>query len=112
MVGERDVLPGATGGVALAADDLEPCGLAQLGMLGAAIRRPERALREVGEGEVRDEVAARLEEPDRVVALHHGPAAQLRAHPTPQRLGVQHALGHARHQELPVGVTAQRPLLP
>ena len=112
MLGERDVLPGAAGGSAGLPRDLEPCGLAQLGVLGAAVRRPEGTLREVGDGAVRDGVAARLEEHYRVVALDHGAPIQLRAHPTPQRLGVQHALGHAGHQELPVRVTAQRPLLP
>ena len=81
-------------------------------MLGAPVRRPQRALREVGDGEVRHGVAARFEEHDRVVALDHGPAAQLCPHPPAQRLGVQHALRHAGHQELPVGVPTQRPLLP
>ena len=41
------------------ADDLEPGGLAELGVLGAAVGRPERAVGEVGDREVRDGVAAR-----------------------------------------------------
>jgi len=112
VVGERDVLPGATSGMARAADDLVPRGLAKLGMLSAAVGWPERTIGEVGDREVRDGVAARLEEQDGVVALDHGPAIQLRAHPTPQRLGVEHALRHAGNQELPIGVATQRPLLP
>jgi hypothetical protein len=100
------------GGLPGLSHDLEPAGLAKLGVLGAAVRRPERTLREVGDREVRDGVAARLEEHDRVVALDHGPAAQLSAHPPPQWLGVKHALGHAGGQELAIGVATQRPLLP
>jgi hypothetical protein len=108
VVGERNVLPGA----ARLTDDLEPGGLAELGVLGAPFGRPERALREGGDREVGHGVAARLEEHDRFVALDHGAPVELRAHPPPQRLGVQHVLRHAGHQELPVGVAAQRPLLP
>jgi hypothetical protein len=81
-------------------------------MLGAAVGRPERAVGEVGDREIGDGVAAWLEEQDGVVALDHGPAIQLRAHPAPQRLGVEHALRHAGNQELPIGVATQRPLLP
>jgi hypothetical protein len=112
VVGERDVLPGAASGLARGADDLEPRGVAELGMLGAPGGRPERAVGEVGDREVRDGVAARLEEHDRVIALNHGPAIELRAHPPAQGLGVQHALGHACDQEPAIGVAAQRPLLP
>jgi hypothetical protein len=91
-----NVLPGAAGGVARASDDLEPRGLAEAGVLAAVIGRPEHAVGEVGGREVRDRVAARLD----------GAAAQLGAHAAPQRLGVQHALRHSGHQELPIGVAA------
>jgi hypothetical protein len=112
VVGERDVLPGAARGPARLTDDLEPGGLAELWVLGAALGGTERALGEGGDREVGHRVAARLEEHDRVVALDHGAAAELRAHPPAQRLGVQHVLGQTGQQELPVGVAAQRPLLP
>ncbi len=82
-----------------------PSGLAKLGVLSAVVGRPERALGEVGDREVRNGIAARLEEQDGVVALDHGAAAELSAHPAAQRLRVQHALRHAGHQELPVGVS-------
>jgi hypothetical protein len=78
----------------------------------AVFGRPERAVGEVGDREVRDRVAARLEQQDGIVALHDGASAELRAQPAPQRLGVQHPLRHRRNQELPVGIAAQRPLLP
>jgi hypothetical protein len=112
VVGERDVLPGAARRFARVPDDREPGGLAQLGMLGAPVDRPQRAFAEVGDREVRDGVTTRLEEQDGVVALHHGPPVELGAHPPPQRLGVQHALRHTGHEELPVRVATQRPLLP
>jgi hypothetical protein len=112
VVGERDVLPGATGRLAGLSDDREPGGFAKLGVLGAAVRRPQRTLGEVGDREVRDGIAPRPEEHDRVVGLDHGPAAQLGAHPAPQRLSVEHPLRHAGYEEPPVRVSAQRPLLP
>ena len=112
VCGQRDVLPGAARGLAGAADHLEPCGVAEVAMLAAVIARPERALGEVGEREVRDRVATGLEEQDGIVALHHGAAAEHGAQPAPQRLGVEQALRHPRSQEPPAGVAAQRPLLP
>ena len=81
-------------------------------MPAAVVARHEHAVGEVGAREVRDRIAARLEQQDRVVALHDGAPAELGAQPAPQRLRVQHALGHPRHQELAVGVAAERPLLP
>ena len=103
MVGERGVLPG---GAARTSDDLEPGGLAKLGVLAAVVDRMKRALGEVADREVRDRVAPRLEEQDRVVALHHRLPAELGAHPAPQRLGVQDPLRHPGYEELPVGVAA------
>jgi hypothetical protein len=81
-------------------------------VLAAVVGQPERSVGEVGEREVRDRVAARLEQKYGVVAQHHGAASELRAQPAPERLGVQHPLWHGRNQELPAGVAAQRPLLP
>ena len=76
--GERDVLPGRAGGAARVAGDLEPGGLAELRMLGAALDRHERAVGEVADREVGDGVAAGLEEQDGVVALHDGAARRSR----------------------------------
>ena len=104
MVGERDVLPGAAGGVARAAGDLEPRGFAELRVLGAVIGRLQRAFGEVGDREVRDRVAPGLEQQDGVVALHDGPAAELGAHAAPQRLGVEHPFRHAGYEELSAGI--------
>jgi hypothetical protein len=84
----------------------------RVAVLAAVIGRPKRAVGEVGEREVRDRVAPGLEEQDGVVALHHDATAELGAQPAPERLCVQHPLRHGRNQELPVGVAAQRPLLP
>jgi hypothetical protein len=106
VLGKRDVLPGAAGGAPLAADDLEPGGLAEIAVPGAVLDRPERAVGEVGTREVRDRVAPRLEEHDGVVALHHGATAELGAQAAPQRLGVQDALGHAGDEEAPAGIAA------
>ena len=52
-------------------------------MPAAVSGRPERAVGEVGEREVRDGVAARLEQQDGGVALHDGASAELRAQPAP-----------------------------
>jgi hypothetical protein len=112
MGGERDVLPGAPGRVPVAAHDLEPHGLAQVGVHAAVVCRPQRAIGEVLDREVGDRVAARLEEQDGVVALHHGLSTELGAHVPPQWLGVQDALRHPGDQELPGGIAAERPLLP
>jgi hypothetical protein len=76
------------------------------------VDRPERPLGEVSDREVRDRVAARLEEQHRIVAPYHGQPAELGVHPAPQRLCVQEPLRHVGHEEQPVGVAAKRPLLP
>ena len=112
MLGQRDVLPGAARGLARVTDDHEPGGLTEVAVPAAVVARLERAVGEVGAREVRDRVAPRLEQQDDVVALDDGAIAELGAQPAPQRLGVQHPLRHGRNQELPVGVAAQRPLLP
>jgi hypothetical protein len=112
VLGKGDVLPGTARCPAHATDDLEPGGLAEVAVLAAVIGRSERAVGQVGKREVRDRVAAGLEEQHGVVALHHSAAAKLGTQPAPQRLGVQHSFRHAGHQELPVGVAAQRPSLP
>lgn len=112
MVGERGVLPGAAVRLSCASDDLEPDGLAEVGVVAGVVGRPECSWGDVADREVRDGVAARLEEQDRVVALHHGAAAQHSAHPPPQRLGVQHLLRQPGHQELSAPVTAEWSLLP
>jgi hypothetical protein len=104
VVGERDVLPGAASSSARASDDLEPGGLAEVGVLAAVVGRPEHTVGDVADREVRDGVAPRLEEQDGVVALDYGAAAEHGAHPAPQRLGVQHSLRHSGRQEPPVGV--------
>ena len=110
--GERDVLPGGAGRPARVARHLEPGGLAEVAVLAAVLDRLQRAFREVRAREVRDRVAAGLEEQDGVVALHDRAAAELGAQAAPQRLGVEHPLRHRGRQELSVGVAAERPLLP
>ena len=112
MAGERDVLPGPATRAPGTADHLEPSGLAELGVGAAVIGRPQRSLGEVTDREVRDRVAAGLEQQHGIVALHYGAPAELGAHTAPQRLGVQHALRDACHEELSVGVAAEWPLLP
>jgi hypothetical protein len=81
-------------------------------MCASVVDRLQRSVGEVGGRKVRDGVAAWLEEQDGVVALHHGSAAELGAHATPQRLGVKHALWNVGHEESAVGVTTEWPLLP
>ena len=93
--GERDVLPRPAGGVTRAAGDLEPRGLAELGVLCAVAGEPERAVGEVLEREVRHGVAARVEQQHRVVALDDGAPVEDRAKPAPQQLGVEDALVRA-----------------
>ena len=74
--------------------------------------RPQRALGEVADREVRDRIATGLEQDDGSVAPHHGTTAELGAHAAPEGLGVQHALWHAADEELTVGAAAEWPLLP
>jgi hypothetical protein len=112
VLGQRDVLPRAARGALVAADDLEPRGLAQVAVHGPVVGRAQRAVGEVGDREVRDRIAPRLEQQDGVVAVDDGAPAELGPQAAPQRLGVQHPLRHAGHEELPVRVAAQRTLLP
>jgi hypothetical protein len=107
--GECDVLPGAA---SRPAGDLEPGGLTELGVRAAVVGRLECPVGEIGDREVGHGVAARLEEQDGVIAAHHGHPIELGTHPAPQRLRVEQALGDARDEEAPVGVVAERPLLP
>ena len=83
-----------------------------LAVPAAVVGGSQGAVDEVREREVGDRVAPRLEEQDGAIALHHRAAAELGPRPAPERLGVEHSLRHPGHEEPPVGVAAQRPLLP
>jgi hypothetical protein len=97
---------------ARAVADVEPRRLTQLAVRAAVRARAQHFRREVGEREVRDRIAPRLEEDHGVVAADDRLLSQLGAQPAPQRLRVQDAIRHAGDEELPVGVAAERPLLP
>ena len=112
VLGERHVLPGATVGLRVSPATSNQAVSPRSRCAAAMVARLQRAVGEVGEREVGDRVAAGLEQQHGVVALDDRAAAELGAQPAPQRLGVEHALRHPGHEELAVGVAAQRPLLP
>ena len=78
-----------------------------------AVRRLQHPGVDVGEREVGNRVASRLEEENRAVTSRDRVAAEQDTHPAAERLDEEHPLGHrGSGYERSVGVAPQRPLLP
>jgi hypothetical protein len=109
-----DVLPRAPiRDPALAAGDGEPSRLAEVLVRALAVAGPQYAGGDVADREVCNRIAGRLEQEHRVVASGDNAPAEFDAHSPTERLEVEHPFGHRRcGEKRPIGIAAQRPLLP